>query len=59
MINLFSKIGLGSSGHDGSQSFGPIWHVSGPEVVFWWNLQMILHHFAGEAQKSSYFDQKL
>ena len=22
------------SGHDGSQSFGPIWHVSGPEMVF-------------------------
>ena len=22
------------SEHDGSQSFGPIWHVSGPEMVF-------------------------
>merc|ERR1711924_398511 len=22
------------SGHDGSQSFGPSWHVSGPEMVF-------------------------
>ena len=21
-------------GHDGSQSFGPIWHVSGSEMVF-------------------------
>ena len=26
--------GLGRSGHDGSQSFGLIWHVSGPEMVF-------------------------
>ena len=34
MINLLSKTGLGRSGHDGSQSFGPIWHVSGPEMVF-------------------------
>ena len=33
-INLFGKTGLGRSGHDGSQSFGPIWHVSGPEIVF-------------------------
>ena len=24
MINLLSKTGLGRSGHDGSQSFGPI-----------------------------------
>ena len=22
------------SGHDRSQSFGPIWHVSGPEIIF-------------------------
>ena len=29
-----SKTGLGRSGHDRSQSFGPIWHVSGPEMVF-------------------------
>ena len=34
MINLLRKTGLGRSGHDGSQSFGPIWHVSGPEMVF-------------------------
>ena len=58
MINSLSKTGLGRSGHDWSQSFGPIWHVSGPEMVFWWNDIMILHHFAGEAQKSNYFDQK-
>ena len=31
---LSSWTGLGRSGHDGSQSFGPIWHVSGPEMVF-------------------------
>ena len=30
---LSSWTGLGRSGHDGSQSFGPIWHVSGPEMV--------------------------
>ena len=31
---LSSWTGLGRSGHDRSQSFGPIWHVSGPEMVF-------------------------
>ena len=34
MINLLSKTGLGRSGHDRSQTFGPIRHVSGPEMVF-------------------------
>ena len=34
MINLFSKTGLGRSGHVRFQTFGPIWHVSGPEIVF-------------------------
>ena len=34
MMNLLSKTGLGRSGHDGSQSFGPIWHASGPKMVF-------------------------
>ena len=58
IINLFSKTGLGRSGHDRSQSFGPIWHVSGPQMVFWRNDIMIRIIFAGEAQKSSYFDQK-
>ena len=33
-INLLDKTGLGRSGHDGSQSFGPIWHVSVLEMVF-------------------------
>ena len=33
------------SGHDRSQSFGPIWHVSGPEMVFWRNDLMILLFF--------------
>ena len=33
-INLFSKTGLGRSGHVRFQTFGPIWHVSGPEMVF-------------------------
>ena len=31
---LSSWTGLGRSGHDGSQSFGSISHVSGPEMVF-------------------------
>ena len=31
---LSSWTGLGRSGHDGSQSFGAIWHVSGPKMVF-------------------------
>ena len=26
------------SGHDASQSFGQIWHVLDPEMVFWRNL---------------------
>ena len=33
-INLLSKTGLGRSGHDRSQSFHPLWHASGPEIVF-------------------------
>ena len=34
MINLLSKTGLGRSGHVRFQTFGPIWHVSGPKMVF-------------------------
>ena len=34
MINLLSKTGLGRSGHVRFQTFGPIWHVSNPEMVF-------------------------
>ena len=34
MINLLSKTGLGRSGHVRFQTFAPIWHVSGPEMVF-------------------------
>ena len=34
MIHLLNKTGLGRSGHDGFQSFGPICHVSDPEMVF-------------------------
>ena len=29
-----SKTGLGRSGHVRFQTFGPIWHVSGPKMVF-------------------------
>ena len=34
MINLLSKTGLGRSGHVQIKTFGPIWHVSGPKMVF-------------------------
>ena len=34
MINLLSKTGLGRSGHVRFQTFGPIWHVSDPKMVF-------------------------
>ena len=32
--NLLSKTGLGRSEHVRFQTFGPIWHVSGSEMVF-------------------------
>ena len=31
---LYSETGLGRSGHVRFQTFGPIWHVSGPKMVF-------------------------
>ena len=34
ILNLLSKTGLGRSGHVRFQTFGPIWHVSGPKMVF-------------------------
>ena len=55
MINLLSKTGLGRSGHDGSQSFGQIWYVSGPEMVLWRNDIMILHHFCRRSSKITLF----
>ena len=33
-INSHSKTGLGRSGHVRFQTFGLIWHVSGPKMVF-------------------------
>ena len=51
MINLLSKTGLGRSGHVRFQTFGPIWHVSGPKMVFWRNDIMILHHFCWRSSK--------
>ena len=44
--DLSSWTGLGRSGHDRSQSFGQISHVSGLKLSFWCNFQMILHGFA-------------
>ena len=34
------------SGHDRSQSFGPILHVSDPKLKFWGNFILVLHGFA-------------
>ena len=59
MINLYSKTGLGRSGHVQIKTFDPILHVSSPRMVFWRNDKMILHHFVGEAQKSSYAAQNV
>ena len=55
MINLLSKTGLGRSGHVRFQTFGPIWHVSGPKMVFWRNNLMILHHFCWRSSKIKLF----
>ena len=33
-INLPSKTGLGRSGHVRFPTFGPIWHVLDPKMVF-------------------------
>ena len=43
------------SGHDGSQSFCLIWHVSGPKMVFWRNDIMILHHYCWRSSKIKLF----
>ena len=43
------------SGHDWSQSLGPIWHVSGPKIGFWRNDIMILHHFCRRSLKIKLF----
>ena len=58
MINLLSKTGLGRSGHVRFQTFGPIWHVSGPKMAFWRNDIMILHHFCWRSSKITLFSPK-
>ena len=55
MINLLSKTGLGRSGHVRFQTFGPIWHVSIPKMVFWRNDLMILHHFCWRSSNMTLF----
>ena len=55
MIDLLNKTGLGRSGHVRFQTFGSIWHVSGPEMVFWRNDIMILHHFCWRNSKIKLF----
>ena len=42
---------LDRSGHDQIRTFGPISHVSGPEMVFRRNDIMILHHFCWRSSK--------
>ena len=46
------------SGHDGSQSFVPIWNVSGSKIGFWRNDIMILHHFCRRSSKIKLFCPK-
>ena len=52
MINLLNKTGLGRSGHDWSQSFGSISHVSGPKLIDWGNFIMVLNGFARRSSKN-------
>ena len=54
-INLFSKTGLGRSGHVRFQTVGPIWHASNPKMVFWQNDIMILHHVCRKSSKIKLF----
>ena len=55
---LSSWTGLGRSGHDRSQSFGLIWHVSGPKISLSRNDLMILHHFCWRNSKIKLFWSK-
>ena len=64
MFHIFSLVcfliyGVKSrSGHARSQSFGPIWHVSGPKLTFWGNFIMVLHGFAARSLKNMVFPSK-
>ena len=49
---------LGRSGHDRSQNFGSISHISGPKLNFWSNFQMILYGFAWRNSKTLFWYQK-
>ena len=55
MINSLSKTGLGTSGHVRFQTFGPIWHASGPKIVFLLNDIMILLHFCWSSSIIKFF----
>ena len=39
------------SGHDRSQTFSSISHVSGPKLTFWRNFTTVLHGFASRSEK--------
>ena len=55
---LSSWTGLGRSGHVQITTSGPISQVSGPEMVFWQNFIMILHHFCWRSSKIKVFSQR-
>ena len=44
-----------SSGHDRSQTFGPISQVLNPKPTFWGNFIMVLHGFASRSPKNIVF----
>ena len=46
------------SGHDRSQTSGPILHASVPKLTFWGNLQMILHGFVWRSSKNEVLKSK-
>ena len=43
------------SGHDRSQSFGSISHISGPKLTFWGNFIMVLHGFVSRSPRNIVF----
>ena len=64
MFHIFSLVCFlsfsvnSSSGHDRSQSFGPISHVSGRKLSCWGNFIMVLHGFAWRSSKNTVFHKR-
>ena len=46
------------SAHDRSQTFGSIWHVSGPKLSFWCNFIMVLHGFVWRSSRRTVLRRK-